>query len=139
MTHFLNILNRDKDDIKMNNQTDSGFDLIFLTEKSYGKFTNILNYLEKRNKNINLAWEFKSSDNCFKLYKNLIIKEIKENFNPFKKKLEGHVVSFSCNDISYYSNKESEIGANVPKTTEKYKDTKILFRALKISNLSLDI
>lgn len=138
MRYFLKILREQKVDIKMNNQTDNGFDLILLTDKAYNQVINKLNYLYKRDVGVNIAWEFKSRRNCFKVYKDAEIKEVKENLNPFTNKIQGFVITFSCSDVDYYSS-GLEKGTIVPKTNKKYKDTNVLLRALKLSNINFDI
>ncbi len=133
--YFLNILREQKGSIKMNNQTDDSFDLILLTSKSYNQVMNKLNFLMKREITTNIAWEFKSRKNHFKLYRDISITKIKDNFNPFKNRVEGKVVSCSCNDVSYYG---IDVDKLVPKTNKKYKDSKLLFRAMKLSNLDFN-
>jgi len=139
MRYFLKILREQKVDIKMNNQTDSGFDLILLTDKAYNQVINKLNYLYKRDIGVNVAWEFKARRNCFKVYRDSEIKEIKENLNPFTNKTQGMVITFSCDGVDYYTEDKSQIGNVVPKTSIKYKDTNILLRALKLSNINFDL
>jgi len=137
MRYFLRILKEQKVDIKMNNQTDSGFDLIILTDKAYNQVMNKLNYLYKREIGVNIAWEFKARRNCFKVYNDSEIKEIKDNVNPFTNRIEGKIITFTCGDVDYYSDETQ--GNLVPKTNKKYKDTNILLRALKLSNINFDI
>jgi len=135
MKYYLKVLKEQKKDIKMNNQTDRSFDLIFLSDKSYNQAMNKLNYSFKRDIQVNLAWELKMKRNNFKVYKNIKIIDIKENFNPFKKRNEGVVISFSCDSVDYYTTNKN-IGKIVPKSSQKYKDTKILLRTLKLSNIN---
>jgi len=139
MRYFLKILKDQKVDIKMNNQTDSGFDLILLTDKTYNQIINKLNYCYKKDIGVNIAWEFKVQRNCFKVYKDVEIKEVKENINPFKNKAQGMIITFSCEGVDYYSEKEFDIGRIAPKTSIKYKDSNILLRALKLSNINFDL
>lgn len=141
MRYFLRILKEQKVDIKMNNQTDRGFDLIILTDKTYNQVINKLNYLHNRKIRVNIAWEFKAQRNCFKVYSDVEIKEIKDNLNPFTNRIEGKIITFTCDDVDYYTNGNHmcDIGSIVPKTNKKYKDTNILLRALKISNINFDI
>ncbi len=139
MKYFLRILKEQKVDIKMNNQTDNGFDLIFLTDKTYDSAINKLNYSYKRDITVNVAWEFKSRRDSFKVYKNVEIKEIKENQNPFTKRTDGMVITFTCDGVNFYSKQKGDIGMVVPKTSLKYKDTNILLRALKLSNINFDL
>jgi len=139
MRYFLKILKEQKVDIKMNNQTDNGFDLIIIADKAYNQVINKLNYLYKKDIGVNVAWEFKVQRNCFKVYKDAKIKEIKKNINPFTNKVQGMVITFSCNGVDYYTENKLDIGRIVPKTSIKYKDTNILLRALKLSNINFDL
>ena len=123
----------------MNNQTDTGFDLIFVTEKAYNQVINKLNYLYKKDIDVNIAWEFKARRNNFKVYRNAEIKEVKDNFNPFINKVQGKVITFICDDVDYYTDNKDQVGVRVNKTTVEYKDSNILLRALKLSNINFDL
>lgn len=143
MKYFLKVLREDKKHIKMNNQTDKGFDLIFLDDKVFNRSVNKLNYCYKRNIDVYISWEFKGQRNTFKVYKNVKIKEIKDNFNPFKNKIQGKVITFTCEDIEYYTPREGLVGEKVGvigfKSMHRFKYLNKLNRAMKISKLSFDI
>ena len=139
MKYFLKILREQKFDVKMNNQTDKGFDLIILTDEPYNRIMNKLNYCYKRGVEVNIAWEFKNKRNYFKLYKDVKMLSIDENFNPRRNKVEGMVIRFSCDNVEYFSPSDVFVGRNVPLTNKKYKSTNQLLRALKLSNIKFDV
>lgn len=138
MRYFLKIVSDQKQHIKMNNQTDKGFDLIILNDVIFDKIINELNYSYNKDIKINMLWELKRK-NYFKVYKNIEILKIEDNFNPFKKEIEGKVITFSCKGINFYSEIYSDIGKSIfryyPNSKIKWKDAKRLYRAIKLSNI----
>lgn len=137
MKYFAKILQSQRRSVKMDSQSDSGFDLIFLDETAYNQVMNRILYSLKRDIQVNLAWELKMRGS-YKVYRNLKLDEIKDDYNEYWK-TKGTRVSFKCDNIDYYCDNSFQVGQHVNRTDKKWKDGKILSRALKLSNINFEV
>ena len=139
MKRFLKIYRKDKEDIKMINQSEKGFELVILSDKLIKEFTEMINICRINGDQIYIVWQMKFKRENFILYRNCIFSDPIDNFNPFTKpqKLFGKKFKVTCSGTMFYS--ESKLFKNqiVKKTNLKYKDATLLERMLKIGELNL--
>lgn len=136
MSAFIQISSSHKSFVKMNNQSEAGFELIILNEDFLNDVINDLNRLSKDG-SIHIAWELKNARG-YKVYKDVKLLEIKQNLNPFTHSYDGKVLVFSCADTESFSKIKPDIGKQVYKSTKRWKDYTLLERALKLSNLKFN-
>lgn len=155
MNVFLKFFVKDKQFVKMINQTDKGFELVILSESLLNETLSFINEHEKDN-TIGLAWEMKHKNGNFVLYKNCIFSTPMDNL--FKKRGEkepstcGKKLKVTCSGSDFYSSSDKNNAVFNPslgmyysryaktdpnKNVKKYKDSKLLERMLKIGELSL--
>lgn len=128
---FIQVTRNQKSFVRMNNQSEKGFDLIILKSDVFNQIISELNSDEK----INLAWELKN-ERGYKVYYNINLTGVKDNINPFNGgKIDGKVLSFTCVSTESFSRVKTDIGKGIYKSTKKWKDYTMLERALKLSNL----
>lgn len=138
MKKFITINQKDKDCFKMINQSESGFDLIIITEKKLTEFLNIINSSSCDDVYINWQQKFKSQN--YTLYKKCTFSEPVDNL--FKeiggdKMIKcGKKIKVHCSSISYYTSNKSFMNKKVRFSTHSYKDSMLLERILKIGELS---
>jgi hypothetical protein len=138
MKRFLRIYSKDKDNIKMINQSDKGFELIILSNSVLNDLINTINSYKVTNDEIYIAWQMKFKPNNYILYKNCKFSEPIDNFRPKEpKKLFGKKIKVVCEGTTFYTNSFMYKNKTVQHTTEKYKDGKLLERMLKIGELNL--
>jgi len=134
MKRFITFYQKDKNFIKMTNQTDKGFELIILSDTLINKFLKIIN----SNDEIYIVWQMKFKPENFILYKNCILSAPIDNFNnkPGEKNIYGKKIKIVCSGNSFYTNSIIYKNREVKKTKLKYKDFALLNRMLKISELN---
>jgi len=143
MKRFIKINHVDKENIKMINQTETGFDLAILSDDVLKKLLETINFYEEKGDDIYIVWQMKHKFKNFVVYKNCKFSSPTDNFfnrkgsNPFYRKpiLFGKRISIKCEGNSIYGNSYSSFVSFGSK--QKFKDGKLLERMLKIGNLDL--
>ena len=166
MKRFLRINIRDKQFVKMINQSSKGFELVILDPKLLEEINNTLTSCKEKGDDIDVVWQMKFKRDNFVVYKNCIFSEPVDNFfketprkytwfsppNSSKEtnepKLCGKKFKVKCSGVSYFSNSSQYKNRLVhlptypaAKLSEnemkyKYKDGKLLDRMLKIGELN---
>ena len=140
MKRFLTFYQKDKEVFKMINQTETGFELVVLSEDRLNEFLHII----KNSGSVCIVWQMKFKPENFILYNDCKFSEPMENILP--KRLipsdkAGKKIKVECKSTSYYSNsylyKDSFVNRTRNNKHPVYKDGKLLDRMLKINNLSL--
>ena len=134
MKRFLRIYCKDRENIKMINQSDKGFELIVLSKNVLNDLINTINSCDE----ICIAWQMKFKPSNYILYKNCKFSEPVDNFHPKEpKKVFGKRIRVICEGTTFYTDSFMYKNKTVQHTTEKYKDGKLLERMLKIGELNL--
>lgn len=139
MKRFLKLYQKDKEYIKMINQSDTGFELVVLSNKFIDEFIEMINSCNENGDEIHIVWQMKFKKQNFVLYKNCVFSEPIDNFNPFTKSPTPYGKKFkvTCSSTAFYSEDKKFKNQKVIKTTSKYKDATLLQRMLKIGELNL--
>jgi len=104
MKRFLKIYKKDKENIKIINQTESGFELAFLSNDILLEFLEVINTCEEQNDNLYLVWQMKFKPSNYILYKNCTFSTPMENRHPeHTKKILGKKLQVKCDSVSFYS------------------------------------
>jgi len=137
MKRIITISQKDKDEFKMINQSEKGFELIIRTKSKLNELLNIINSTD--DSDIYINWQQKFKKENYTLYKKCIFSEPIDNFfiSPrSKEKIAfGKKIKITCSGISYYTSNKLYINKQVKYSTHSYKDEKMLVRLLKISEL----
>jgi hypothetical protein len=135
MKRFINFYQKDRQFIKMINQSNKGFELIFIDNKTFKNFLELINKYENNNDEIYIIWQMKFKLKNYILYNKCTFSEPIDNY--FKDKLCGKKIEVKCSESSI--NTDSDIYKNTinRKTKEKYNDAILLHRMLKINQLNL--
>lgn len=138
MKHFLRIKRADKKNIKMINQTESGFCLVITSDNV---LNDILNKINSYNNNdeIDIVWQMKFKNDNYIIYKKCIFSNPEINYFTQRGKMPvvlGKRIKVSCSGVQYYSNSFAYKNHNVKNTKHIYKDAHLLERMLKISELN---
>lgn len=148
MKRFLKFYARDKQNVKMINQSEKGFELIILSDKLINEFMETVHTCEENKDDIAIVWQMKFKRENYILYKNCIISPPMENFNPFargadKEKPYGKKFKVTCSGTSYYTELKPKMVFNpysrrsaTPQNV-KFNDIIQLERMLKIGELNL--
>jgi len=140
MKKFLRFYNKDKENIKMDKQTEKGFDLIILDDDMAKQFSELSHVHE--NDDVHIIWQMKHKQNNYVLYKNCKFSDPTDNFfgkstGLFNKnKSLGKKFRVTCNGTNFYSSSNNAKNI-VNKSKTKYKDFTLLDRMLKIEELNL--
>lgn len=152
MIRFISICNSDKENVKMINKTDKGFDLVILSDEKLNEILNIINDCDQ-NDELYIAWQNKFKHYNFEVYRNCIFSTPIDNvltssvrigvpyYNSIIKEIGeifGKKIKVEFSNIGYYT--ESVELKNRPvkfSSTERFKDGKLLSRMLKIGELNL--
>lgn len=143
MKRFLKLYQKDKEYIKMINQSDKGFELIVLSNKFVKEFMEMINTCNENGDEIYIVWQMKFKRQNFVLYKNCVFSSPVDNFNPFAKTHQEKITPYgkkftvTCSGTAFYSEDKKFKNQAVLKTTSKYKDATLLQRMLKIGELNL--
>ncbi len=84
MKRFLRFNNRDKQDVKMINQTDNGFELVVLSEKCMKELLEKIHKAEECEDTIDVIWQMKWKSENYKQYKNCIFSAPMDNYHNGK-------------------------------------------------------
>lgn len=142
---FLRFYTKDKEFIKMINQSEKGFDLVITNDNVFNDILNTIKNCKENNIRIDIVWQMKWKHENFILYKNCIFSEpeinyfIKgKNYHRFEKPSPqqcGKKIKINCDGIIHYSESEEYKHKSVKNTKNKYKDGLLLNRMLKINEL----
>ena len=141
MKKFIEIPKREKDNFKMINQSENGFDLVVTSDNALKYIQTMINLANKQNEQICIVWQMK-----FKLYNYIVYKDCvfsspvdKYFTDPYKKVRVrlGKKISVKCSGKSYYSSSLMYKNKRVNKTNQIYKDSTLLERMLKIGELDI--
>jgi hypothetical protein len=135
MKRFFIVHNKDKENIKLVGQSNSGFDLVFLSDDVFKSFLEFANKCEKNNDNICIVWQMKFKKENFIAYNKCTISNPRDNYHPNSpKKTFGKRITVKCESSTFYSTSElyknTKVNSNLT-----YKDGKLLDRMLKIDKL----
>ena len=139
MKKFIRVFAKDKQTIKMINQTNAGFDLIILDLKDFEIFKKRLESYTDEDQ-ISIVWQMKHKRDTFTMYVDCSFGVAEDNMNSTLKvpAIQGKRLHVTCKAVQYYSERQENY--KVPFTKEKYKSKKLLDRMLKIAELNtLDI
>ena len=145
MKRFLTFYQKDKQNIKMINQTDKGFELVFTSDDLLKNFLEKINTSEEQKDNISIVWQMKFKKQNFIVYKNCVFSAPMDNYRPvfnyytntkIETVLSGKKIKVVCSGTSYYSDSFLYKDRMVKKTKSKYKDASLLTRMIKISELN---
>jgi len=135
MKRFLKFYQKDKEAIKMINQSEKGFELVILDDNTLKELLEIINMCEEENDELSIVWQMKHKKMNFIVYKNCVFSAPMDNF--IKDTLLGKKLKVSCTGTSFYSDSYLYKDRIVKKSKDKYKDATLLTRMLKISELNL--
>jgi len=135
MEKFIKFSSQDRNVIKMINQSENGFELIILSDSL---LHNLLEFIYTYNK-IHIVWQMKFKSENHILYKNCTFSDPQDNLyskcgGPVK--VYGKKIKVFCSGINFYSNSMLYKNQKVKKANHRYKDSQLLERMLKISELN---
>jgi hypothetical protein len=153
MKKIVKFEDKDKQYVKMINQKDSGFELVFLSDI-------VLNHLLKEIKNYDasgyetcIIWQMKFKEDNYIVYNNCKFSEPEDNyFTKFNNwwggyidktpKLCGKKIKVTCKNSTYYTSsplyRDKPIIPNpFMKCSRKYKDRKLLERSMKLNDINI--
>ena len=148
MKRFIKFYHKDKDKIKMINQSDKGFELAILSESLLKSLLETINDCEERGDEVDIVWQMKHKALNYIVYKkctfsapmdNVIPEKVIHSFNTFNLKnstIIGKKIKVTCSDTTYYSDSFLFKNRTIKKTKNKYKDGMLLERMLKIGELN---
>jgi len=144
MKRFLKFYHKDKQFVKMTNQSEKGFELIILSDKILNEFLELVNNCEEQGDELFIVWQMKFKRQNYTLYKNCTVSAPMNNFNPFARTTEdkakpyGKKFKVICSGSTNYGEVEN-LSLRVQRNQKyaKYKDVKLLIRMLKIGELNL--
>lgn len=139
MKRFLTVYNKDKENIKMINQSETGFDLVILSDTKLQELLNLINECNENNDGINIIWQMKFKPENFVMYGNCTFSDPVNNKLPNIKKIHGKKLAVKCDKATHYSHSHKEYNepSFMRSSKPNYKDGKLLDRMLKIDKLSI--
>jgi hypothetical protein len=150
MKRFLKFNEKDKQFVKMINQTDTSFELVILSNKLLNEILQTINSSEQQGDSINIVWQMKFKNTNYILYKNCQFSVPMSNeftkIGEQKPTQYGQKFKITCSGASFYTNNQMFINQQVVRTTifkrkitnaTVYKDGKLLERMVKIGQLNL--
>lgn len=149
MKRFLKFNEKDKQFVKMINQTDNSFELVIISDKLLKEFLEVVNTCEEQGDVISVVWQMKFKRNNYVLYKNCQFSTPMDNeFSRWgeKSKPYGKKLKVTCSGTSFYSYEQMYKNKQVLNSRgyfrknqngPVYKDGNLLERMLKISELNL--
>jgi hypothetical protein len=144
MKRFIKFYHKDKQNFKMINQSDKGFELVILSDALLKNILETINDCEEKSDDVDIVWQMKHKQQNYIVYKNCTFSAPMDNVIPEKwtygfKKNEINVckkIKVSCSGTSYYSDSSSFKNKNIKKTKNTYKDGMLLERMLKLGELN---
>jgi hypothetical protein len=152
MKRFIKFYQKDKNIVKMINQSEKGFELIILSDEFLKKLLESINECREED-TIDIIWQMKYKLENFIHYRNCTFSEPIDNlapktnnffllrqkgFSPMNEdKLMGKRIKVSCNNVSFYTSSEHFKNKPIKKTLNIYKDSILLKRMLKIGEINL--
>lgn len=138
MKRFLRFYNRDKQEVKMINQTENGFELVILSENVMKELLEKINDAEESGDSIDVIWQMKWKSENYKQYKNCVFSAPMDNFHPRDNNSPmGRKFKVTCNDTGYYTDSVFQKNKFNRRSKVTYKDMTLLTRMLKISELNV--
>jgi len=135
MKQFLRFYNKDKNVIRMVNQSNKGFDLIILSDDKLKELLEIINYCEEKEDTLNILWQMKFKHESFVLYKKCVFSAPMDNF--FKTEHCGKKIKVTCDNTSFYTDSNINKDRKVKFVNSTYQDMSTLTRLLKLTELNL--
>lgn len=139
MKKFIEITKKEKDNFKMINQSENGFDLVITSDNALKYIQTLINLANKQNDQICIVWQMKFKLQNHIVYKDCVFSSPVDNYfmDPYKKVRVrlGKKISVKCSGKSYYSSSFMYKNRKVNKTNQIYKDSTLLERILKIGEL----
>ena len=144
MKRFIKFYHKDKDNIKMINQSDKGFELAILSDALLKSLLETINDCEEKGDEVAIVWQMKHKQQNYIVYKNCTFSAPMNNIVPERvsygfKKNDINVckkIKITCSDTSYYSDSYLFKNKNIKKTKNTYKDGMLLERMLKLGQLN---
>lgn len=153
MKRFLKFYQADKENIKMINQTNTGFELVVLSDTMLKELLEVINTCEEQNDELAIVWQMKFKKDNYILYKNCTFSAPMDNFHTPRKanrwgqvngvgvtespKMLGKKLKVTCSGTTFYSDSAIYKNQGIKNTKDKYKDATLLNRMLKIGELNL--
>lgn len=137
MKRFLRFYNKDKQFVKMINQTENGFELIILSDKLMNEILETIHYCELDNDVIDIVWQMKFKPDNYKQYKLCTFSAPMDNFHPSDKVNPlGKKFKVKCEETEYYTDSIMFKNRMTKKSKIMYKDMSLFIRQVKISELN---
>lgn len=140
MKRFLRFYNKDKQNVKMINQTENGFELVILSDIHLKEILEYIHESEEVGDSIDVIWQMKFKRENFKQYKACSFSAPMDNFHPTDKNVPlGKKIKITCDGTGYYTDSEMLKNRSSRSNRSKilYKDMTLLTRMLKISELNV--
>lgn len=140
MKKFIRFNKKEKQFIKMINQSERGFELIILSETYIQHLLQLINDCEENGDNIDIVWQMKFKPGNYILYKNCIFSTPQDNYYSNYggiPKLFGKKIKVKCSSTDFYTDSYIYKDQKVKKSRSKYKDGLLLGRMFKISELNI--
>ena len=155
MKRFIKFYQKDKQYVKMVNQSEKGFELIILSEEFLKNFLESINDCEEKGDEIDIVWQMKYKIENFIHYRNCTFSAPMDNFAPKtnnlfllrkgtfspmnEDKLLGRKIRVTCDNVSFYTDSELFKNRSLNKKIKNtfYKDSIMLKRMLKIGEINL--
>lgn len=149
MERLLKIYNKDKEYVKMINQSHTGFELIINSESVFKEIIEKLYLWEKEEDTINIVWQMKFKKANFIVYKKCKFSDPMDNksyqgvidlfpLTNIAKTNFSKKIKVSCESTSFYTESPYFKNKKVKKSYGllTFKDGKFLDRIIKIDNLN---
>lgn len=137
MKRFIKFYQKDKQNIKMINQSEKGFELAILSEDILKTLLETINDCEEKGDDVDIVWQMKYKPQNYILYKKCTFSAPIDNIMPRNEiKMVGKKIKVTCSGTSYYSESFLFKNRTIKKTKNTYKDAILLERLLKIGELN---
>ena len=148
MKRFIKFYHKDKDNIKMINQSDKGFELAILSDSLLNSLLETINDCEEKGDDVAIVWQMKHKQQNYIVYKNctfsapmdnVVPERVNSYINRFRIKSipnVGKKIKVTCSDVSYYSDSYLYKNRTIKKSKNSYKDAMLLERMLKLGQLN---
>jgi len=151
MKRFIKFYQKDKQNIKMINQSEKGFELVILSDALLETLLETINNCEEKGDDIDIVWQMKHKAQNYIVYKNCVFSAPMDNIAPktnngilqrrgfssmTEDKMLGKKIKVTCSGTSYYSESYLFKNRTIKKTKNTYKDAMLLERMLKIGELN---
>jgi len=144
MKRFIKFYHKDKENIKMINQSDKGFELVILSNSLLNGLLESINECEEKGHEVDIVWQMKHKTQNYIVYKDCTFSAPMDNIitsavilNRLRKNiLTGKKIKVTCSGTSYYSDSFIYKNRAIKKTKNTYKDAMLLERMIKLGELN---